>query len=129
KEYDTLAALHLQLEETIDFGWFIYGSWGLVRAVAKPLFYAIRYLHDITHNYGVAIIVVTIALKLALAPLAYKSYKSMKSMAAVQPELKALRKKQAEDGEQCKKAVMKIGIVKQEEWTKRHSSTVQRDRR
>jgi len=108
KEYDTLAALHLQLEETIDFGWFIYGSWGLVRAVAKPLFYAIRYLHDITHNYGVAIIVVTIALKLALAPLAYKSYKSMKSMAAVQPELQALQKKHAEDRERLNKELIKL---------------------
>src|SRR3989449_6441116 len=81
KEYDTLAALKLELEETIDFGWFIYGSWSIVRAVAKPLFYAIRYLHEITHNYGVAIILITVFIKLLLAPLAYKSYKSMKDMA------------------------------------------------
>src|SRR5881396_1135638 len=108
KEYDTLAALKLELEETIDFGWFIYGSWSIVRAVAKPLFYAIRYLHEITHNYGVAIILITVFIKLLLAPLAYKSYKSMKDMAAVQPEMMALQKKYADDRERLNKELMKF---------------------
>ncbi len=108
KEFDTLAALKLELEETIDFGWFIYGSWSFVRAVAKPLFYAIRYLHDLTHNYGVAIIIVTIGVKLLLAPLAYKSYKSMKDMAAVQPEMVALQKKYADDRERLNKELIKL---------------------
>lgn len=108
KEYDTLAALKIELEETIDFGWFIYGSWSFVRAVAKPVFYTIRYLHDLTHNYGVAIIIVTIGIKLLLAPLAYKSYKSMKDMAAVQPELMALQKKYADDRERLNKELIKL---------------------
>src|SRR6266571_2117796 len=108
KEYDTLAALKLELEETIDFGWFIYGSWSIVRSVAKPLFYAIRYLHEITHNYGVAIILITVFIKLLLAPLAYKSYKSMKDMAAVQPEMMALQKKYADDRERLNKELMKF---------------------
>jgi YidC/Oxa1 family membrane protein insertase len=108
KEFDTLAALKLELEETIDFGWFIYGSWSVVRAVAKPLFYAMRYLHEITHNYGVAIILITVFIKLLLAPLAYKSYKSMKDMAAVQPEMIALQKKYADDRERLNKELMKF---------------------
>ena len=108
KEYDTLAALKIELEETIDFGWFIYGSWSFVRAVAKPLFYAIRYLHELTHNYGVAIMIITIGIKLLLAPLAYKSYKSMKDMAAVQPELMALQKKYADDRERLNKELIKL---------------------
>jgi len=108
KEYDTLAALKVELEETIDFGWFIYGSWSIVRAVAKPLFYAIRYLYAITHNYGVAIIMITVFIKLLLAPLAYKSYKSMKDMAAVQPEMMALQKKYADDRERLNKELMKF---------------------
>ena len=108
KEYETLKGLGVGLEDTIDFGWFIYGSWSIVRAVAKPLFYAIRYLHDITHNYGVAIILVTVGIKLLLAPLAYKSYKSMKQMAAVQPELQVLQKKYADDRERLNKELMKL---------------------
>jgi YidC/Oxa1 family membrane protein insertase len=108
KEYDTLASLKIQLEETIDFGWFIYGSWTFVRVVAKPLFYAIRYLYDVTHNYGVAIIIITIGIKLLLAPLAYKSYKSMKEMAAVQPEVVALQKKFADDRDRLNKELIKL---------------------
>ena len=108
KEYETLKGLGVGLEDTIDFGWFIYGSWSIVRAVAKPVFYAIRYLHDITHNYGVAIILVTVGIKLLLAPLAYKSYKSMKQMAAVQPELQALQKKYADDRERLNKELMRL---------------------
>jgi YidC/Oxa1 family membrane protein insertase len=108
KEYDTLKGLNLGLEDTIDFGWFIYGSWSIVRAVAKPLFYAIRHLYNITHNYGVAIILITVGIKLLLAPLAYKSYKSMKQMAAVQPELQALQKKHADDRERLNKELIKL---------------------
>ncbi len=108
KEYQTLKRLEVGLEDTIDFGWFIYGSWSIVRAVAKPLFYAIHYLYDITHNYGVAIILVTVGIKLLLAPLAYKSYKSMKQMAAVQPELLAVQKKYADDRERLNKELIKL---------------------
>lgn len=108
KEYDTLASLKVNLEETIDFGWFIYGSWEIVRAVAKPLFYTIRFLYGLTHNYGVAIIIITLGIKLLLAPLAYKSYKSMKDMAALQPEVQALQKKFAEDRDRLNKELIKL---------------------
>src|SRR5439155_22335999 len=93
---------------TIEFGWFISGSWSIVRAVAKPVFYAIRYLHDLTGNYGVAIILVTVGIKLLLSPLAYKSYRSMKQMSAMQPELQALQKKHADDRERWNKALIKL---------------------
>jgi YidC/Oxa1 family membrane protein insertase len=108
KEYDTLRALGIGIEDTIDFGWFIYGSWAIVRAVAKPLFFAMKYLYGIFHNYGVVIIVLTMSIKLVLAPLAYKSYKSMKQMAAVQPELQALQKKYVDDRERLNKELIKL---------------------
>jgi len=108
KEYDRLAALNIKLEETIDFGWFIYDSFSFVRVVAKPVFYAVSALYDLTHNYGAAIIIVTIGIKLLLSPLAYKSYKSMKDMAAVQPELMALQKKYADDRERLNKELIKL---------------------
>jgi YidC/Oxa1 family membrane protein insertase len=108
KEYDTLAAFKIELEETIDFGWFIHGSWSIVRGVAKPLFFTMKYLYGLFHNYGVVIIVLTIGIKLLLAPLAYKSYKSMKDMAAVQPEMVALQKKHADDRERLNKELIKF---------------------
>jgi YidC/Oxa1 family membrane protein insertase len=78
KEFDTLRALQLGLEDTVDFGWFIFGSWDMVKMVAKPLFYVLRSINDYTGNYGAAIILLTIAIKLLFVPLQYKSYKSMK---------------------------------------------------
>jgi YidC/Oxa1 family membrane protein insertase len=108
KEYDTLRALGLGLEDTIDFGWFIYGSWDIVRAVAKPLFYVLRFLHEYTHNYGVSIILLTIGIKLLFVPLQYKSYKSMKDMQLVQPKVVALQQKYKDDRERLNKELIKL---------------------
>ncbi|HLZ32649.1 MAG TPA: membrane protein insertase YidC, partial [Nitrospira sp.] len=77
KEYDTLRSLNAGLEDTIDFGWFIFGSWSVVKAVAKPIFYVLRFINEYTHNYGVTIILLTMGIKMLFVPLQYKSYKSM----------------------------------------------------
>ncbi|MBI3603752.1 MAG: membrane protein insertase YidC [Nitrospirae bacterium] len=108
KEFDTLKALNLGLEDTIDFGWFIYGSWGIVKAVAKPLFYVLRFINDVTHNYGITIILLTVALKLLFVPLQYKSYKSMKDMQLVQPKVVALQAKFKDDRDRLNKELIKL---------------------
>jgi YidC/Oxa1 family membrane protein insertase len=108
KEYDTLRAFNLGLEDTIDFGWFIYGSWDIVRAVAKPLFYVLRFLHDYTHNYGLAIILLTVGIKLLFVPLQYKSYKSMKDMQLVQPKVALLQQKYKDDRERLNRELIKL---------------------
>lgn len=97
KEYDRLAELQIGLQETIDFGWFIYGSWSLVRLIAEPLFLLLQFLHGFTGNYGVAIILLTTLIKTAFAPLSHKSFVSMKAMAALQPQTQALQKKYKHD--------------------------------
>jgi YidC/Oxa1 family membrane protein insertase len=97
KEYDRLAALQIGLQETIDFGWFIYGSWGLVRLIAEPLFLLLQFLHGFTGNFGVAIILLTALIKLVFAPLSHKSFVSMKAMAALHPQTQALQKKYKHD--------------------------------
>ncbi|MBM4121384.1 MAG: membrane protein insertase YidC [Nitrospira sp.] len=108
KEFDTLKALKVGLEDTIDFGWFIYGSWDIVRAVAKPLFYVLRFLNDYTHNYGVTIILLTVGIKLLFVPLQYKSYKSMKDMQVVQPKVVALQAKYKDDRERLNRELIKL---------------------
>ncbi|WP_447975306.1 membrane protein insertase YidC [Nitrospira sp. Kam-Ns4a] len=108
KEYDTLKALGLGLEETIDFGWFIYGSWSLVKAVAWPLFAVLRFVYGFTHNYGVAIILLTVAIKLLFVPLQYKSYKSMKDMQVIQPKVLALQAKYKDDRERLNRELIKL---------------------
>jgi YidC/Oxa1 family membrane protein insertase len=108
KEYDTLRSINVGLEETIDFGWFIFGSWSVVKAVAKPIFYVLRFINDYTHNYGVTIILLTMALKLLFVPLQYKSYKSMKHMQVIQPKVLVVQEKFKDDRDRLNKELIKL---------------------
>ncbi len=108
KEYDTLRSLQIGLEDTIDFGWFIFGSWGVVKAVAKPIFYVLRFLNEYTHNYGLTIVLLTIAIKMLFVPLQYKSYKSMKQMQMIQPKVAAVQEKYKDDRDRLNKELIKL---------------------
>jgi YidC/Oxa1 family membrane protein insertase len=108
KEYDRLARIGAGLQESIDFGWFIMGSWAPVRFVAKPIYFILRFFHQFTHNYGVAIILVTILVKVLFFPITRKSLASMKEMAALQPKVTALRKKYANDREKMNRELMNL---------------------
>jgi YidC/Oxa1 family membrane protein insertase len=108
KEYDTLRNLQIGLEDTIDFGWFIFGSWGVVKAVAKPIFYVLRFLNEFTHNYGLTIVLLTIAIKMLFVPLQYKSYKSMKQMQMIQPKVQAVQEKFKDDRDRLNKELIKL---------------------
>ena len=108
KQFDAMQSLGHDLEDTIDFGWFIYGSWSLVRAVAKPLFYVLRFLYDYTQNYGVAIILLTCGIKLLFVPLQYKSYKSMQGMQKIQPKIQAVQARLKGDRERLNRELIKL---------------------
>ncbi|MGZ8386307.1 MAG: membrane protein insertase YidC [Nitrospira sp.] len=108
KEFDTLQSLQIRLEDTIDFGWFLFGSWDTVRAVAKPIFSVLRYINDYTHNYGVTIILLTVIIKLLFVPLQYKSYTSMKKMQGIQPKVAAVQEKFKDDRERLNKELIKL---------------------
>ncbi|MCZ7585017.1 MAG: YidC/Oxa1 family membrane protein insertase [Deltaproteobacteria bacterium] len=53
----------------------------------------LQFFHKVTGNWGVAIIIVTVIIKVLLLPLTHKSYKSMKEMGALQPEMQKIREK------------------------------------
>lgn len=108
KEYDRLAQIGAGLEGSIDFGWFIMGSWLPVRLVAKPIYFILRFFYQFTHNYGVAIILVTVLVKVLFFPITRKSLASMKDMAAIQPKVAALRKKYAGDREKMNRELMNL---------------------
>jgi YidC/Oxa1 family membrane protein insertase len=108
KKYDVLKSFDIGLEDTIDFGWFIYGSWSIVKAVAKPLFSVLRFIYDYTNNYGVAIILLTLGIKLLFVPLQYKSYKSMQGMQTIQPKVLALQEKFKDNKEKLNQELMKL---------------------
>jgi len=100
--------LQIRLEDTIDFGWFLFGSWDTVRAVAKPIFYVLRYINEYTHNYGLTIILLTVIIKLLFVPLQYKSYTSMKKMQGIQPKVAAVQEKFKDDRERLNKELIKL---------------------
>lgn len=108
KEYDTLRSLNVGLEDMIDFGWFIFGSWTIVKSVAMPLFYVLRFIHEYVGNYGVTIILLTCMIKILFVPLQYKSYKSMKMMRLIQPKIKEVQEKYKGDRDRLNKELMKL---------------------
>jgi YidC/Oxa1 family membrane protein insertase len=73
----------------IDWGWFYF--------ITKPLFKAIDYFYRLLGNFGLAILLVTVIIKLVFFPLANKSYASMAKMKVVQPQMQALREKYPDD--------------------------------
>lgn len=86
KVYTLLEKLgSFQLERAIDLGFFSF--------LALPLLWMLHYLYLIVHNYGLAIIALTLIIKTALLPLSQASFKSMKAMQEIQPEMKALRER------------------------------------
>jgi YidC/Oxa1 family membrane protein insertase len=100
KDLDILKAQGSRLEEVIDFGWF--------SAIAKPLLHTLQFFYKYVHNYGVAIIIITIILKALFYPLTNKSYKSMKDMQKLQPKMAELKEKFKNDRDAMNKAVMEL---------------------
>jgi YidC/Oxa1 family membrane protein insertase len=86
KDYSLLKAQNLGLENAIDFG-----DW--LKWLAIPLLVVLKFLYGYVQNYGIAIIILTILIKLIFWPLGNKSYKSMKEMQKLQPLMVALREK------------------------------------
>jgi YidC/Oxa1 family membrane protein insertase len=87
-------------ELMIDWGWFYF--------ITKPLFWLIDYIYRFVGNFGVAILVVTVLVKLAFFPLANRSYESMAKMKAVQPELKALQDRYKDDKQKLQQEMMEL---------------------
>ena len=108
KEYDRLQALGRHLEDTIDFGWFIFGSWWIVRIIAKPLFSILQFIYTFSHNYGVAIILVTCLVKSLFLPISLRGVRSMRSMQEIQPKLAALKKKYEKDREKLNREMIEL---------------------
>ncbi len=108
KQYRLLKAQDAGLIDTIDFGWFLFGRILLISFLAKPLFLLMTFFHAITHNYGLAIIFVTILIKIFFSPLAYLSYKSIHEMQNLQPEIKKLQAKHKDDKAALNQALMEL---------------------
>ncbi|MBT3181509.1 MAG: membrane protein insertase YidC [Deltaproteobacteria bacterium] len=100
KEISQLKAVGVNLEKSIDYGWFTI--------ISVPILYLLHFFYNIIHNYGVAIILMTMFVKLLLHPINAKSLKSMKAMQQVQPQLKELQKKYKDDKQRLNQETMAL---------------------
>jgi YidC/Oxa1 family membrane protein insertase len=97
--YDKALGLN-RFELLIDWGWFYF--------ITKPMFKAIDYFFRWTGNFGFAILIVTVLIKILFFPLANKSYASMAKMKAVQPEMMAIRERYGDDKVKQQQALMEL---------------------
>ncbi len=100
KEIGTLEKQGSKLDKIIDLGWF--------DIIAKPLLIALNFFNRYLGNYGIAIILITIIIKILFWPLTHKSYKSMKDMQKLQPEMAKLKEKYKDKKEELNREVMAL---------------------
>ncbi len=89
KEYHTLASINPELTDAIEFGWFTF--------LSKPFFKVLLWINGLIGNWGWAIILFTLLVKLVLFPLSYKGMMSMQKLKDLAPKMKELREKYKDD--------------------------------
>ncbi|MCX8044817.1 MAG: membrane protein insertase YidC [Desulfobacterota bacterium] len=92
KDIDILRQQGAELEKAVVFGWF--------DVIARPLLVSLKFFHRYLGNYGLAIILVTIIIKILFWPLTHKSFSAMKEMQKLQPELALLKEKYKDNKEE-----------------------------
>jgi YidC/Oxa1 family membrane protein insertase len=100
QEQQRLKAAAPGLDLVVDFGWLTIIAWPLLRVL--------EFFHHWTGNWGVAIILLTVAIKAAFFPLSAASYKSMAKMKLVSPRLNKIRETYAHDRQKMNQAMMDL---------------------
>jgi len=100
KDLDMLGPLGHNLDMAVEFGWF--------GVFSKPLLWLLKSIQKVVGNWGVAIIFLTVFIKIVFFPLMQKQFVSSKRMQAIQPQLKALKEKYKDDKELQTQATMKL---------------------
>ncbi len=96
----TLDSVATGLGLTVDYGF--------LTIIAKPIFWLLNYIHDWVQNWGLAIIILTILIKLAFFPLSAASYRSMAKMKLVAPKLAKIKEQYGDDRERLNRAMMDL---------------------
>lgn len=105
KEVDVIDAYEsdlgiVQFDKAIDWGWF--------RIIEKPIFYYLDWLFKLVGNFGVAIMLLTLTIRLLLFPIAQKQFASMAGMRALQPKMKLLQEKYKDDKPRLQQEMMQL---------------------
>jgi YidC/Oxa1 family membrane protein insertase len=98
KEYDRLKNLNKGLEHIVDFGWFT--------VVAMPLFWVLKFFYKFLGNFGLAIILITIVVRIPFIPILNKSQQSMKKMQKIQPMMAEIKEKYKKDPQKMQQEMM-----------------------
>ncbi len=100
KKLSLMEEIGSNLDKSVDFGWFT--------AIARPTLYLLNFFNKYINNYGIAIILVTILIKLIFWPIASKGMKSMKNMQKIQPKMAKIREKYKDDKERLNVEMMNL---------------------
>ena len=100
KILDRLEVIAPGLELAVDFG--------MLTIISKPMYIALNWIHSVVGNWGWAIVLLTVGLKMLFFPLANASYKSMAKMKKVMPEVQKLKEKYGDDKQRIAKEQMAI---------------------
>jgi YidC/Oxa1 family membrane protein insertase len=100
QDQETMKQLAPGLEHVVDYGW--------LTVLAYPIFLLLNFLENLVHNWGVAIILLTVLIKLAFYPLSAASYKSMAQMRKMTPRLQHLKERYGDDRQKLHEEMMKI---------------------
>jgi len=98
KEYNTLKTLKVGLEHIVDFGFF--------SIIAVPLFWVLNLFYKLIGNYGWAIVLLTVIVRIPFIPLINKSQKAMKKMQELQPKIAEIKEKYKKDPKRMQGEIM-----------------------
>jgi YidC/Oxa1 family membrane protein insertase len=100
KLQEALSELAPGLDLTVDYGWLAF--------LAQPMWWVLEWIHDIVGNWGWAIIIFTILIKLVFFKLSETSYRSMANMRKLAPRLQALKDRYGDDKQRMQQAMMEM---------------------
>jgi len=100
QDQDKLSSLAPGLELTVDYGW--------LTVIASPLFWVLSSIHKLVDNWGVAIILLTVMIKLVFFPLSAASYRSMAQMRILAPKLQKLKEQHGDDRQRLHESMMAL---------------------
>ena len=100
KDVALMRVLDPSLTEAINYGWFSF--------ISVPMLELMKFFYSAIPNYGVAILILTLLVRLIMFPLQHKAMKSMKRMQDLQPHLKSLQEKYKNDKEKLNKEMMQF---------------------
>jgi len=100
QDQQKLAQLAPGLDLSVDYGW--------LTVIAVPLFWFLRFLHKWVGNWGIAIILLTVTIKLLFYPLSQAGYRSMARMRVLAPKLQRLKEQYGDDRQRMQQAMMEL---------------------